>query len=166
MAWNQHQNQSQKIEPITDATKLRNRALYWLSKRDYSVKDFMTKLDKVCQLDELKQTLVEDFIAKDWLNEDRYMSAFVRSKIAAGLGPRRILQELQHHGIKSTEASLYLEQLEQDWFEQALRTYRRKYGDTQVQDYKEKSKRYRFMQYRGFDSEQIQYSMTYLSDDE
>jgi len=161
MAWTKNQT----IEPITDKTKLRNRALYWLSKRDYSIKDFSTKLDKVCELDELKQALLVDFIARDWLNEQRYMQGFVRSKLAAGLGQRRIVQELQQHGIKSSDSNLYLEQLEVDWFEQAKNTYLRKYGETPVDDYREKSKRYRYMQYRGFDSDQIQYSMTHESTD-
>ena len=156
---------TQTIEPITDKTKLRNRALYWLSKRDYSVKDFKLKLDNVCQLDELKQVLLDEFIANDWLNEHRYLSAFVRAKVAAGLGVRRISLELQQHGIKLSDTEAHLAELNVDWFEQARRTYERKYGDTPVKDYKEKSKRYRFMQYRGFDNEQIQYAMTDRSDD-
>ena len=161
MAW----NKSQKIEPITDKTKLRNRALYWLSKRDYSVKDFTRKLDQVCELDDMKQALLADFVERDWLNESRYMQGFVRSKIAAGLGMRRIVQELQQHGIKQSAAEHYLDALDVDWFEQAKSTYERKYGEGPVEDYKEKSKRYRYMQYRGFDSEQIQYSMTHQSSD-
>lgn len=159
------QKKIQTIELITDRTKLRNRALYWLSKRDYSIKDFRVKLDKVCELTDLKEELVEDFIQKDWLNEQRYMTSFVRSKISAGLGQRRIVMELQQHGIKTSEAELYLEQMEVDWFEQAQATYSRKYGEKPITDYKDKSKRYRFMQYRGFSSEQIQYAMDHKSND-
>ena len=159
------QNKSQTIEPITDKTKLRNRALYWLSKRDYSIKDFRVKLDKVCELTELKDELIEDFLQRDWLNEQRYINAFVRSRVAAGLGLRRILMELQQHGIKSSDAELFLEQLDVDWFAQAQTTYVRKYGDKPVVDYKDKSKRFRFMQYRGFNSEQIQYAMDHRSED-
>ena len=117
-----------KYDPITEPDKLRARALYWLGQREFSIKDFRTKLEKVCELDELIDNLLEDFISRDWLNEQRYMESFVRQKLASGLGLFRIKQELQQHGIKSSDSELYFEQIEIDWFEQALNTYQKKYS--------------------------------------
>jgi len=152
-------------EPITEPDKLRSRALYWLGQREFSVQDFRTKLEKVCEIPELIEQLLEDFIARDWLNEQRYMTSFVRQKLSAGLGLYRIRQELKQHGIKQNQAELYFEQLEIDWFEQALGTYRKKYGESDCQDLKEKAKRFRYMQYRGFSPDQIKYAMEAQQDD-
>lgn len=155
MAW----NKSQQIEPITDKTKLRNRALYWLGKKDYSIRDFETKLNKVCEIEELKAELLADFIAKQWLDDNRYMQGFVRQKLSAGLGRFRIANELKQHGIKSADIELLFEQQEIDWFELAKTAYQKKYADKPVTDYKERAKRYRYMQYRGFSPDQISYAM-------
>lgn len=152
-----HKNKT--IEPITDKQKLRNRALYWLSKKEYSIHDFRVKLDKVCEIEELKENLLEDFINKDWLNEQRYLESFVRNKIAMGLGLYRIKQELQQHGIKAEQTLLHVESLDVDWFEQAKQTYQRKYNASPVDDVKEKAKRFRYMQYRGFTPDEIKYAM-------
>lgn len=160
-------NKNKTIEPITDKQKLRNRALYWLSKKEYSIHDFAKKLDNVCEISGLKNELLEDFIKRDWLNEQRYMASFVRMKLSAGLGLNRIKQELQSHGIKSSDAELYLEALETDWFAQAQSTYDKKYGSKPLdkKDFKEKAKRFRFMQYRGFSPDQINYAIEHQSND-
>ena len=68
-------------DPITEPEKLRNRALYWLGQREFSVHDFRNKLERVCEDEVMIENLLEDFIARDWLNEQRYMASFVRQKM-------------------------------------------------------------------------------------
>jgi len=110
-------------------------------------------------LPDLIDALLQDFIKRDWLNEQRYMSAFVRSKISMGLGSYRIKQELKQHGINQQDVELHFEGLETDWFEQARQTYLKKYNDSPIDDFKEKAKRFRYMQYRGFSPDEINYAM-------
>lgn len=162
-----------KIPLITDPAKLRARALYWISKREYSIHDFRVKLEKVCELEKLRDDVLQDFINRDWLNEHRYMEMFVRTKIASGLGSQRIQQELKQHGLSSDDISLYIDSLEMDWFEQAQSTYQRKYENKPLdlnqlgrdKFYKEKAKRYRYMSYRGFGPDEINYAMQSQSQD-
>ena len=167
-------NKFQKPIPlITDPAKLRARGLYWISKRAYSVHDFRVKLEKVSELTEQIDALITDFINRDWLNEQRYMEMFVRTKLSMGLGRQRIQQELTQHGLKNEEISLYIDSLEIDWFEQAESTYQRKFADKPMdvkqlgrdKFYKEKAKRYRYMSYRGFNPDEIKYSMENQSSD-
>lgn len=153
-------NSSQQYDPITDPKKLYNRALYWLSKRDYSIADFQKKLDKVCEQEPMKSALIEQLIDNDWLSESRYINAFIQSKISAGLGQFRIINDLKQHGVKSQDAEVWFEADSTDWFEQAKSTYTRKYGETEVHDHKERAKRFRYMQYRGFSIDQIKYAMS------
>ncbi len=147
-----------QFDPITDPKKLYNRALYWLSKRDYSIADFNKKLDKVCEDQRMKDQLVERLTENDWLSEARYIKAFIRSKVSAGLGAYRIINDLKQYGIKSQDAELAIEEQTTDWFEQAKKTYVRKYGESPIDDYKERAKRFRYMQYRGFSIDQINYA--------
>ena len=149
-----------QYDPITDPKKLYNRALYWLSKRDYSIADFSKKLDKVCLIQEMKDDLIVRLIENDWLSEKRYVAAFVRSKISTGLGAFRIINDLKQHGIKDSDAKACIEEQSVDWFEQAKATYKRKYGETTIEEYKERAKRFRYMQYRGFSVDQINYAMS------
>lgn len=155
MSW----TKNKEYDLITDRSKLRNRALYWLSKRDYSEFDFRKKLDKVCEDEALKEDLLADFIAKDWLNESRYVQAVVKSKVASGVGLNRIINDLNPHGIKREQVSAFIETLNVDWFEKAKLTYEKKYGVTEIKDHKERAKRYRFLQYRGFAPDEIKYAM-------
>ncbi|QTH65202.1 regulatory protein RecX [Psychrosphaera ytuae] len=157
-------NPAIKYDPITDPKKLYNRALYWLSKRDYSISDFQKKLDKVCEDERMKSELLERLIENDWLSEERYILAFIRSKTSAGLGPYRIINDLKQHGVKSQDAEPHLDAQTTDWFEQAKETYQRKYGRSEIGDHKERAKRFRYMQYRGFSIDQINYAMS--ADDE
>ena len=76
-----------------------------------------------------------------------------------GLGLYRIKQELQQHGIKAEQTLMHVEELEFDWFEQAKQTYQRKYDESPIKDMKEKAKRFRYMQYRGFSPDEIKYAM-------
>lgn len=167
-------NQYQKTIPlITDPAKLRARGLYWLGRQEYSIHDFRVKLEKVCENIELTEALITDFVSRDWLNEQRYMEMFVRTKVSLGLGNQRIQQELKQHGLKADVIVLYIESLEIDWFKQARSTYQRKFAEKPMdvkqlgrdKFYKEKAKRYRYMSYRGFNPDEIKYSMESQSDD-
>lgn len=156
MTW----NKNSPFELITDRTKLRNRALYWLSKRDYSQYDFRKKLDKVCEDEILKEDLIADFIQKDWLNEQRYVLSVVKTKVRAGFGLNRINNDLRQHGIRAEQVQECVDELDIDWFENAKSTYVKKYGEVPAGDFKERGKRYRFLQARGYDSDQVKYAMS------
>jgi regulatory protein len=156
---------SSQIEKITEPDKLRSRALYWISRKEYSIKALYEKLEGICDDEIMVADLMEDFIQRDWVNNERFMASFTRLKMNSGLGQMRIKRELTQQGIKESDVNMYFEASEFDWFEQALNTYQKKYGDSPCEDYKERAKRFRFMQYRGFNSDQIKYAMQDQSSD-
>ena len=53
-----------------------------------------------------------------------------------------------------------------DWFALAADVAKRKFGFKSAQDQKAKAKRVRFMQYRGFNFEQIKYALSVSEHDE
>ena len=152
-------NSNNTNELSADYKKIRQKALNWLASREYSQADLRNKLLNA-GLDETKASnLLIEFTQHKWVDDERYIEVFVRSKINSGWGTIRIIQEIKQHGIHQSHIEEYLNQQNIDWFEQAKTTYNRRYTDSAGLSLKDKAKRYRFLQYRGFTSEQIQYAM-------
>lgn len=153
-------NQGNDVLP--DTKKLTVTALAWLGRQEYSIAKFTKKLKDNHASDEQVQNIVEEFCARNWLSEQRYCEGFVRARIAKGQGKIRILNDGRGHQLDSDILNEAIDTQEVDWFELALGTYVKRYGSgTQVKsmDIKEKAKRMRFMQYRGFTMEQVDYAM-------
>ena len=67
----------------------------------------------------------------------------------------KIAHELRTRGIDSSALNTYLEDQDIDWFEVAIATYKKKYRSDNDIDAREKAKRVRFMQSKGFPSDII-----------
>ena len=76
-------------------------------------------------------------------------------RISRGYGPTRIRQELQERGITNELVETTFEIMDEDWIENLKAVREKKFGEALPNDYKEKMKQSRFLQYRGFTSEQI-----------
>lgn len=155
-------NWTKSQEKITELSKLKNRALYWLSKRDYSQAKFLTKLQQVCDDELLIANVMQEYISSGYLDDQRYIQVVYNNKVASGLGLFRVKQELQKAGFERPLIELTVEEKSTDWFENAVTTYMKKYGETLPadKDYKEQGKRFRYMQYRGFGPDEIKYAMS------
>jgi regulatory protein len=96
-------------------------------------------------LDELERTRA--------LDSERFVESFVRARVARGQGPVRILAELEQRGIDTAEHRSRLYD-EYDWTALAGQARRKRFGPGPVADYGDRGRQARFLQYRGFDSEQ------------
>ncbi|GGK66442.1 regulatory protein RecX [Amphritea balenae] len=137
----------------------KNAAIGLLARREHSRKELMTKLQPRCQGFALEPVLdlLED---AGYLSDLRFSQSFIRMRVSQGHGEIRIRFDLRQKGISSEMINTSLEEAEIDWFEQALELYCRKYRTAITpQDFKERSKRMRFMAQRGFSMEQINYSI-------
>ncbi|MBT4928647.1 MAG: regulatory protein RecX, partial [Cellvibrionales bacterium] len=67
--------------------------------------------------------------------------------------------ELKQRGANLALVSKLLAEAEVDWYELALQTATNKFGQSQPADAKEKAKRMRFLQYRGYNFDQINYAL-------
>jgi regulatory protein len=89
----------------------------------------------------------------------------VQSRINQGKGPVRIRQELNERGLTGAAIDVALDEAGADWFALARAVRLRKFGDELPADFKEKARQMRFLQYRGFDSEQIQAAVSTHGED-
>ena len=149
---------------IISPAALRLKAMDLLARREHSRHELADKLktkftlggEHLSTLEEVLDKLIED----DLLSDQRFAEALVRSKLHKGQGPRRITQELHKRGIAAELAATAIDDSGTDWCQLAVAVAHKKYGNRPVEDVKERAKRSRFLQYRGFDADQITYALS------
>jgi regulatory protein len=148
----------QQLNEITPS-KIRIAAMGILAGREYLQSQLAEKLakkfDNSSYIPEVLERLVEDNLQSD----HRFIEAFIRSRISRGQGETRIRLELKQRGANIALVSQLLAEAEVDWYELALQTATHKFGQSQPVDAKEKAKRMRFLQYRGYNFDQINYAL-------
>lgn len=140
-------------------------AVRYLSRRDHAEQELQQKLlARGFEQEEVDEAvaLCQDY---NWLDDARFAERLLNNGVAKGWGLLRIRQEMAHKGIHEDVVSQLFEDDEFDWFEHAREVARRKYGDSPMDSDKEKARRLRFMQSRGFDFEQVKYALD-VDDDE
>ena len=134
-------------------TRCMNSAIYSLAMREHSRLELLNKLkvkdfSEGVNLDELIDKLSEN----NYLNEERFADCFIRSRVNRGQGRLKITNELQRKGISQSLIQQSMDKNEIDWYEMAAVQIKKKYGTSKPADYKEKTKRMRFLSSRGFDT--------------
>src|SRR5690606_3062750 len=103
---------------------------------------------------------VLDKLAEEGLQSDsRFAEAYCRSKSSRGYGQRYILNALRLKGITDDDGRQIVASLDVDWFALARNVLNKKFAYAPVRDVRDKAKRVRFLQYRGFTSDQIRYAV-------
>jgi regulatory protein len=140
-------------DPVAIRRRARESAVRILGRREHSQKELIRKLKQrafdEAVIDETLAWLLEHGL----LNEQRFSSEYVRSRIGRGYGPLRILQELRERGIDDEAAKMAMDAAEQDWWEAAAEVRHRKFGALIPTELSEIAKQQRFLQYRGFSAE-------------
>ncbi|MDA9557466.1 recombination regulator RecX [Vibrio sp.] len=134
-------------------------AIYYLSRRDHGEFELLRKLKQKGYLEEEIGAAIHFCLESNYLNDHRFAQSQVRQHIFKGHGTRRIRQELKQKRVSDHDIEAALESQEQDWFELAKEVALRKFKGKKAEDNKEYAKQIRFLQYRGFDFEQIQYAL-------
>lgn len=125
-------------------------AVRLLSRREHSafeIRDKLLKRDFDEQ--EITQAIVE-LQQGGWLSDERYTEAYIRMRQLKGFGPVRIAMELNQRGVKESIVDEYLHVGDESWQQTLEQQYRKKYKNKSIEDYNDKAKRIRFLQYRGF----------------
>ena len=88
-------------------------------------------------------------------SDERFAESYVRYRKTRGMGPLKIGMELEQKGGNSSLVQNELYSEENDWVEQCWEVMLRKFPDGPSQTLEEKQKQYRFLNQRGFESDQI-----------
>jgi regulatory protein len=135
--------------------KIRTAALGLLAGRDFSRNELVERLLRKGHDGANVQVVVAALVQEGLLREGRYVGQFITQRAGRGQGPQRIRMELRERGVDPEAIEAGLDRAETDWLQAAREARRRKFGVSLPRDYRERAKQARFLQYRGFSSDQI-----------
>lgn len=125
-------------------------AVKLLSRREHSALEIRDKLQQR-DFDEAEiSQAIGELQQGGWLSDERFAEAYIRMRQQKGFGPLRISMELGERGVKEAIVETYLHADDASWQQTLEQQYQKKYKHKPVEDYNDKAKRIRFLQYRGF----------------
>lgn len=130
-----------------------------LARREHSVLELRRKLEKREMAGELVEQALQGLQDDGLLHEGRFAESFVSSRIRKGQGAVRIRADLSERGVASSLIEQALEEAGCDWFELAAQVRVKRFGHDLPADFPQKAKQSRFLQYRGFTSEEIRFAV-------
>ncbi|MFV0477070.1 MAG: regulatory protein RecX [Parahaliea sp.] len=135
----------------TDKYKaIRLLAMDLLARREHSQQELHHKLSRRFTESDLIGLTLRALSAEGLQSDLRYAQNCLHQRVCAGWGPVHLSRQLQQKGLDSSTIQAAIETLDVDWCEQARLVYGKKFGTALPVDIKDKARRLRFMQYRGF----------------
>ncbi|EGA71838.1 recombination regulator RecX [Vibrio sinaloensis DSM 21326] len=135
-------------------------AIQLLSRRDHGEYELYQKLSSKGYDDDAIQEAVNFCLDHHYLDDLRFAKSQIRQHVYKGHGERRIRQELKQKRVTESVIEKAFEEEPQDWFELAKHAAEKKFKGIEAKDQKEYAKQVRFLQYRGYSFEQINYALS------
>ena len=143
-------------QPQVTSADVRLAAMDLLARREHSMIELKRKLQRrfgdECAIDDQVARLAEEGLQSD----ARFAESFLCQRSGSGHGPARLKAELRERGLSDEQIDRGLQELVVDWCELASQVLEKKFGPEPPVDVREKARRLRFMQYRGFYQEHYQ----------
>ena len=142
----------QTIMDVINPNDIRVAAMNLLARREHLHEELLQKLLKrfgSTSLSDIQQALVA--LAEEGLQSDtRYIDSYIRQRSGRGYGPERLRQELRQKGVSGEQLQIALDGADVDWWNLARQCRLKKFDSVQPQDFKDRAKQLRYLQYRGF----------------
>ena len=127
---------------------LRQRALEYLAKREYSYAELGHKLKAYAEETDDIPALLDDFKARGWLSDARFTEQIVHAR-KAKFGSAKVAHELREKGVADDLIANAVETLKETELDSAREVWRKKFKAS-PQSREEWAKQARFLQSRGF----------------
>lgn len=148
-----------------DPRAVQTAAYALLAGRDFSRHELSERLLRKGYRADYVEAAVAALIQEGFLREERYAGQFVTQRSGRGQGPLRVRMGLKDRGVDAETIEQALDAADTDWVQAAREARRRKFGAALPADYRERAKQARFLQYRGFSSDQIRAALGPGEDD-
>ena len=99
--------------------------------------------------------VLDRLVRQRLLSDERFAGQYLSSRQRRGYGPVRIRAELRERGVDEGLIETCLGDPEVAWLTSLRQAHDKKFGAQPPADLKEKARRVRFLEYRGFSGEQI-----------
>ena len=137
----------------------RKKAMDFLARREHGRAELIDKLATRGFVQDIAEEAVGRLAEEGLQSDQRFVQSFIQSRISQGKGPIRIVQELGQRGLPGGLVEQNLEDTDADWTDLAYQVRVKKFGTYKPDDFEEKARQMRFLQYRGFDADQIRTAM-------
>ena len=128
----------------------------YLARREHGRVELLNKVRKFGFDANIAKDAIAQLVEDGLQSDQRFVDAFVRSRVNQGKGPARIRAELQERGINDSVVDDGLLDAKQDWYELANEVRLKIFGANRPVDFKDKARQMRFLQFRGFEPDHIQ----------
>jgi len=142
----------------------RKQAMDLLARREHSRLELERKLLARSYLRDTLDEVLDALEAEGLLAEARFVESFVRARAGKGQGPTRIRADLIRRGIDESHIRAGLREAGHDWNALAAEVRRKRFGLDAPNDFTERARQMRFLQYRGFEGGQIEAALDLAAD--
>jgi regulatory protein len=147
-----------------DATEARKKAMDLLARREHARGELERKLAAAGFDADIAADVLQRLAEEGLQSDRRFVEAFVQSRINQGKGPIRIHADLGQRGIAAGLIDEVLAEAGEDWCALARAIRKKKFGLSQPVEFRDRARQMRFLQYRGFEPDQIQAAVSSFED--
>ena len=137
-------------------TEIRRAAMNMLARREHTYGELLKKLRH--KIENVPVPLIEEvlqqLVSENLLSDERFTESFVVFRCNRGYGPNKIITELQQRQVSDSLIEQYVDPHAVEWQERIRQVWQKRFGQM-PEDYNEQAKQMRYLQYRGFSTEQI-----------
>ena len=157
------QNEVASIEVLPHSA-LRKKAMDLLARREHAAAEIQQKLQAYAKKKDFGETdkiakVINDLQNEGLLSDERFTEMFVRYRKNNGRGPMRIQTELRERGVSEKIQTAWLDFSDPQWREKVVEVRIKRFGNNLPGDYKERARQARFLQSRGFTTDQIKVAL-------
>jgi len=152
------------LDPSNPAIACRRRAMDLLALRDHSRVELARKLAARGFESDVIGTALDGLERDGLLQSARFVESFVTGRVRKGQGPVRIRAELAQRGIDEAGIAAGLAAAAVDWIALAAAVRTKRYGADLPADFKERVRQAKFLQYRGFEPDQVRAALDVAGD--
>lgn len=134
---------------------LRDKAIQLLARREHSRRELVNKLNLRGFALSAIDIVLNELEDENLLNEERFIGSFIRTHRSRGEGPLKICAQLQKHGIDRNRIVANEDWQDTLWQENAIAVRIKRFGERVPQQPQQRIQQARFLQQRGFTSDQI-----------
>jgi regulatory protein len=142
--------------PSFKPADIRFAAMNFLARREHSLVELRHKLRRRFPDERQVETQLQKLVVEKLQSDQRFAESYARMRAGRGYGPARVRQDMREKGLSDGDIASAFEAAELDWDALAAQVLHKKFGTEAPADLKEKAKRMRFMQYRGFAADHYQ----------
>lgn len=147
----------------TEDKSLRQRALEYLSKREYSAVELGQKLKTYADESDDIPALIEDFTERGWLSDARFTEQVVRAR-KVKFGSAKVASELREKGVSDDLIADAVAEVQASELDNAKQVWQKKFK-LAATNRNEWAKQARFLQSRGFSFDTIKQVLNAAEDD-